>query len=318
MDTATGVSISWRRLACRARPSRSGTTTARSPGCVRSDDWVRLRRGAYARCRAVGLEQRQPAPAAAHAGRLPRGPDRRAALAHDGRRLARRRRCGSSPTCVHLTRTDGRAGRAEAGIRQHRGHLAVTDVTPTRRPVAVTRDPAALDSPRSPTSSTALVVNGLAAAPRRDDDRPAAHVTASHKFWPDTAAQRSRRPPVRRAVRVRGRDPQPHLCWAMRLPAPEPAVPDQGPLGPAWSPASTSHGPRSGSSSSSTARRSTCRYRRPGESVTDAVLREKRREERIRELTGWTCIRITWADLYDPERTAARIRAVMPAAQRAA
>jgi hypothetical protein len=60
------------------------------------------------------------------------------------------------------------------------------------------------------------------------------------------------------------------------------------------------------------------KFRRPGESVTDAVLREKRREERIRELTGWTCIRITWADLYDPERTAARIRAVMATAQRAA
>jgi hypothetical protein len=52
--------------------------------------------------------------------------------------------------------------------------------------------------------------------------------------------------------------------------------------------------------------------------VTDAVLREKRREERVCEITGWKCIRIIWADLYDPERTAARIRAVMALAQRAA
>jgi hypothetical protein len=40
-------------------------------------------------------------------------------------------------------------------------------------------------------------------------------------------------------------------------------------------------------------------------------MREKRREDRIRELTGWRCIRITWADLFHPERTAARIRAML-------
>jgi hypothetical protein len=28
-------------------------------------------------------------------------------------------------------------------------------------------------------------------------------------------------------------------------------------------------------------------------------------------LTGWRCIRITWADLLNPGRTAARIRAVL-------
>ena len=32
------------------------------------------------------------------------------------------------------------------------------------------------------------------------------------------------------------------------------------------------------------------------------MLREKRREERVAELTGWRCIRITWADLAYPER----------------
>ena len=44
------------------------------------------------------------------------------------------------------------------------------------------------------------------------------------------------------------------------------------------------------------------------ESPTDAVVREKKREDLVRRLTGWRCIRITWADLYHPERTAALIR----------
>jgi hypothetical protein len=51
--------------------------------------------------------------------------------------------------------------------------------------------------------------------------------------------------------------------------------------------------------------------RRPGESVSDMVLREKRREELICGITGWRCIRIVWADLFRPERTAARIRATL-------
>lgn len=52
------------------------------------------------------------------------------------------------------------------------------------------------------------------------------------------------------------------------------------------------------------------KFLREGESVTDAVLREKRREQLICELTGWRCIRIVWADLYTPELTAARIRSL--------
>jgi hypothetical protein len=48
-----------------------------------------------------------------------------------------------------------------------------------------------------------------------------------------------------------------------------------------------------------------------GETVVDAVLREKQRESRISEITGWRCIRITWADLERPDRTAARITAFL-------
>ena len=41
-------------------------------------------------------------------------------------------------------------------------------------------------------------------------------------------------------------------------------------------------------------------HRRPGESLGDYLMREKRREERICQETGWICIRIGWADLEDP------------------
>ncbi|MBZ5736249.1 type IV toxin-antitoxin system AbiEi family antitoxin domain-containing protein [Nocardioides sp. TRM66260-LWL] len=41
-------------------------------------------------------------------------------------------------------------------------------------------------------------------------------------------------------------------------------------------------------------------HRRPGESIGECVLREKRREDRIREVSGLPVLRVTWQDLEDP------------------
>lgn len=55
--------------------------------------------------------------------------------------------------------------------------------------------------------------------------------------------------------------------------------------------------------------------RRPGESIEEMVLREKTREDRLREATGWTVIRITWADLQQPDLLRTRLaRHLSPAA----
>jgi len=56
------------------------------------------------------------------------------------------------------------------------------------------------------------------------------------------------------------------------------------------------------------------RFLRPGETPADAVFREKRREDAMREATGWRVVRFTWADLGEPRRTIERIRsAIYPA-----
>jgi hypothetical protein len=49
--------------------------------------------------------------------------------------------------------------------------------------------------------------------------------------------------------------------------------------------------------------------RRAFETAVDVLMREKRREESVRSITGWECIRVTWADLAHPERVVARILA---------
>lgn len=58
------------------------------------------------------------------------------------------------------------------------------------------------------------------------------------------------------------------------------------------------------------------RLRRTGESIEAMVMREKGREDDIREVTGWTVIRITWSDLQNPARTIARLRRAFAMAQR--
>ena len=53
------------------------------------------------------------------------------------------------------------------------------------------------------------------------------------------------------------------------------------------------------------------RDRRPGESIEDTVLREKRREDLLRELTGWAMIRLVWADFDRPGTASDRIRRML-------
>lgn len=57
------------------------------------------------------------------------------------------------------------------------------------------------------------------------------------------------------------------------------------------------------------------RLRRPGETIQDAVLREKRREERLAEL-GWLVIRVTWGELRSPGRLIRRVSAACAARRR--
>jgi hypothetical protein len=53
------------------------------------------------------------------------------------------------------------------------------------------------------------------------------------------------------------------------------------------------------------------RYLRPGEAPGDAVFREKKREDALRRLTGWSMVRLTWADLQEPMRTASMVQAML-------
>ena len=53
------------------------------------------------------------------------------------------------------------------------------------------------------------------------------------------------------------------------------------------------------------------RLLKPGQTAGDAVEKEKMREDRLREVTGWGMIRFVWADLYNRRVTGDRVRRMM-------
>jgi hypothetical protein len=216
---------------------------------------------------------------------------------------------------VHVTRPDGRAGRAEAGVRQHQGALLPEDITirdgleitsPTRTAIDVTT---CLGTEASVVVVSDLLHRGLTTL---EDVRARYEPMSRDPFTLKTDL-------VLRLADGRlesvGESRAFFLCYRCGLPSPVPQFELRDENGVlvarldlAW--------PEHGVWLEFDGREKYERYLRPGESVADAVLREKERESMISELTGWRCIRITWADLRSPERTAARIAAMLGVATR--
>jgi len=211
---------------------------------------------------------------------------------------------------VHLARLDGKAGRREAGRVEHRGYTVCEDVT-IRNGIPVT-------------SGTRTAVDMIALA----DTEPALVTVNGLLHGGETSLEL-----IRRRIESMSYDPHTlnapvvlaladgrcesagetrtfYLCWRHRLPAPIPQVEIRNRSGKvvarvdfAW--------PDLGAFAEFDGMVKYLRLRRPGESIEQTVLREKRREELICGLTGWRCIRIIWSDLHRAERTAARIKAAL-------
>ena len=218
---------------------------------------------------------------------------------------------------VHVTRTDGKPGRREAGVVHHTGVLSSEDVeivngVPVSRPVRC-----AVEVTSMTTVEPALVtVNGLLFSGRLSEPDFAAAVE-QHKHWPSTLASRIVVQLCDARIQSVGESRTAHLCWAQHLPRPEPQLEilDEaglliGYVDFAW--------PDLGVFLEFDGRLKYLVHRREGETLDEYLLREKRREELICQVTGWVCIRITWADLENPVRTAARIRRIIAGRQQPA
>ncbi len=277
---------------------------------VRSGEWHRLRRGAYT----SGAAWRELDEVGRH-GLLAR------AVVRQSRTTVVVSHLSALPEydapiwnlpldVVHLTRTDQRAGRKEAGVRQHAGVLVEGDTlapfglevtSPTRAGLEVTT---VAGVEESLVVLDNLVHRGLTSEQQLRDRY------ASMVHWPNTLHTDL----VLRLLDGRsesvGESRSRYLCWRQHLPTPVPQYEIRDSNGRviarvdlAW--------PELGVFLEFDGKVKYTRLLKPGEDVSQVVLAEKRREERIYELTGWRCIRLIWADLEHPEQTAARIQAML-------
>lgn len=211
---------------------------------------------------------------------------------------------------VHTTRTDGKGARREAGIVHHAGVLDEADVEIVNG-VRVSPAPrCAVEIIATAVPEAALVVvNGMLHSAELTKEQLVESVK-SMKHWPHTltahlvvALADSR---MESAAETRTY----FMCRQQGLPRPEPQVEifdESGELFArvdfAW--------PERGVFLEFDGKIKYELFRREGESLDAYLMREKKREERICQLTGWVCIRIGWTDLEDPVSTATRIRRVL-------
>lgn len=215
---------------------------------------------------------------------------------------------GADLSVVHVTRLDGACGRTCAGIRHHEGLVGEGDVVQTSSGLLATTPLRAVVEHASVSS----VVSGLVSTDHAlnlqlfdHDELSSFHGRVVH--WP---GMRQMQLVVRLAD---GRSESPgetrsrHLCWRCSLPAPQLQyeVFDSwgrlvGRTDFAW--------PAYGLLGEFDGRGKYLRSYKKGQSVADVVLAEKAREDRIREITRWTFIRITWPELARYGETAERIR----------
>ena len=211
---------------------------------------------------------------------------------------------------THVTRTDGRAGRREAGVVQHQGLLLPGDVSERNGVLVTSGTRTAIDVTTIAEVEPALVaVNHLLhAGLTTKDGLWERYALMDHHPFTLTTDLVFRLADER--IESVGESRTFYLMWRQSLPIAEPqlAITDRhgreiARLDFAW--------PERKRWLEFDGVQKYVKFLRPGESVTDVVLREKSREDMIREMTGWRCVRITWADLAAPVRLAARIRAFL-------
>ncbi|MFW6776233.1 hypothetical protein ACOACO_18275 [Nocardioides sp. CPCC 205120] len=210
---------------------------------------------------------------------------------------------------VHVARQDARSGRAEAGVRRHRVVVQEEELETTRGLSHTAPARAALEVLSTAGVETALCVANdfLHRGLMTPEDLAASAQQAQH--WPGTLAAPVLLSLADRRVETVGESRTAYLfhCHGIRGAVPQHEVRDGGRLLGRVDFAF----PDAGVFVEFDGRVKYTTLLRPGETVADVVLREKRRQERIAAATGWECIRITWVDLAAPGPTAERIRTAL-------
>lgn len=212
-------------------------------------------------------------------------------------------------TQVHVTRLDRTTTRVCRDVRYHRGRVPPQHLTELDHGGhATTPARAALEHAGLVSVESGLVtLDSYLHVYRQPDADQLFEAHQARSSWPGNGrlqiTLRLTRPGAESVGETRLR----FLCWEFHLPEPElqePVYDEKGSLVGIsdfrWS--------RHRLLGEFDGRVKYERFLRPGETTADAVLREKRREDLMRESTGYSMIRFVWKDLHSREQTAERIR----------
>ena len=296
-----GVFLRREALAC-------GYTDRDLTAAVRRGLLVRVRHGAYvarASCAAADVEQRHRLRTVAvmltHGDRV--ALSHTTAALHHGLRL-----WNVDLEHVHLLRLDGGPSRVFGDVVYHAAGWAADDICDHHGMLATTPARAAVEAASLQSVESGLVILDSAIDLRAASPQELAGAFASMIGWPSTRTLqisiRLMRPGAQSVGETRTR----YLCWMHGIPEPllQFEVFDSsgaliGITDFAW--------PELGVLGEFDGRVKYGRLLRPGEEPGDAVFREKRREDELRDVTGYRMVRVVWDDLGAARRTAARIRA---------
>jgi hypothetical protein len=208
---------------------------------------------------------------------------------------------------VHVTRLDAGAGRTESGVVHHSGLVLPSDLVEEHGIRRTHAARAAIETASLTSTESALVTldSALQLGKCTRDELDATYRLM--QCWPGMRR-------VQVAVRLAdagaqsvGESRSRYLFYSLGLPAPrlQYEVFDAsgrlvGITDFAW--------PELGLLGEFDGKVKYGRLLRDGDEPGDAVFREKVREDWLREVTGWRLVRLTWADLYQPQATASRIR----------
>lgn len=214
---------------------------------------------------------------------------------------------------VQLLRLDARAGRREAGVRQHCGLVRKGDLHGIDGLRVTSAARTCIDLMVMPELSVETLVVAIDYLLRKG-------MVSQKKLY--KRARRSNQAPgsLRSLIVIGlcdarresvGESRTAYACWKAGLPPHVPQLELKDDRGRVWARLDFAW-PELGVWLEFDGKEKYLMDRRPGESRESAILRAKRaerlREQAIAKATGWRCIRITWADLENPEQLIRRLR----------
>jgi hypothetical protein len=212
---------------------------------------------------------------------------------------------GADLSRVHVTRRDGGAGRVDADVVHHKGRLEARDLTEVKRMVVTCPRRAVLEAATVMSPESGLVSMDATLNRKLVTREELIADYSQFEQWPGALKLQL----VLRLTNGRSASPgesrSRYLFWSQNLPAPQLQFSVYDEVGNlvgitdfAW--------PGLGVLGEFDGRVKYGRLLKPGQDPGEVVFEEKRREDRLREVTGFTVLRLVWSELNTPLVTAAR------------